>query len=161
LRGMENLVGFLLFFTLLASLFYITSDALFTYLVTLNRAQKELLFNSLLKESVRYYGYCDGNTLRLYYLGGVPEYTVRLVCIDYNVDNVGGNTVCLVPIKESGATVVDVLHPAARPLQTPVEYNILACDPPGAWAEDCIRGRLVCYAAGKVRAYPFVPARVT
>ena len=160
MRGVESVLSFVLFFAILVGFFYITSMALFSYILTVDHAQKMTIFNHLLQASVQYYGYCDeSNFLRVYYSGGVPEYTVRLICIDYNADSVGDNGICLLPRKGSGATVVDVVYPATNPLQNPMEYNILACTPAEAWLEDCKYGRIVCFAIGKLRAYPFTPVK--
>ncbi len=160
MKGVGSVLGFVLFFALLAGVLYITNLLFFYYITTLNQAQKEIVFYNIKKLSIGYSGYCDeSNFLRVYYSGGVPEYAMRLVCVDYNADSVGNNNVCLLPRKGSSATVVDVVYPATNPLQNPIEYNILACEPSDTWLEDCKYGRIVCFALGKLRAYPFTPVK--
>ncbi len=148
MRGVESALTFILFFVLMVGLFYMTSLAMFTYMATTDAVHKRIMLRDLEQRSIGYTGVCDGNYVDVYYEGGVPEYAVRLLCVDYNAADW-----CIVPLK-GGGVVVDQMFPAVNPLQRPfLEYNLLACG--STWPGKC--GAIVCYALGTRRAYPFVP----
>ena len=142
MRGLENILSFILLFSLLLLLAYAATTTFVQYMAGSAYAERRLLTKYNWALAIQYSGVCtERNTIEVNYSSRIPEYYVRLLCIyDQNSDW------CIVPTVD-GKNALPVLAPWAAP--TTLEYNIVQC----GWGETICR-KLRCYVLGLYRAYP-------
>ena len=150
MRGFSNAIMFIFFFAAFIIVLYMGTRTFMELTADEVSWVKESIHNAELREYIQYSqnSECntDTNTIRIQYVGDIPEYWVRLVCADYY----DYNTLCVMNVVGGGKVISMVEGIFVKE----IIYELNTCGV--SLVNACANKRLTCYVSGRYDVVPIV-----